>query len=85
MLQQDTVQRATSYPPALYSAYEGERDEPLRKCGSTRPREWACTPRRTQFKSKQQNKRHEELISACGLVAACDAQDRAGLNCVHGL
>lgn len=61
MLQQDTVQRATSYSPALYSAYEGERDEP-------------------QFESKQQNKWHEELITACGLIAACDARDRAGLK-----
>jgi hypothetical protein len=85
MLQQDIIQRATSYSPTLYSAYECERDEPLGKCGLARVRGYACSPRRTQFESKQENKRHEELITACRLVAACDARDRAGLDCVYKL
>lgn len=38
-----------------------------------------------QFESKQENKRHEELITACRLVAACDARDRAGFKwCIGG-
>jgi len=37
--------------------------------------------RHTQFKNKQEKKRHEELDTARAPVAACDSRNRADKNC----
>jgi hypothetical protein len=83
MLQQDSVQRISGRPPALYGTNERDSEESYGEhCQHLCvymyvPGSWW----RTQLEHKQKKKGYEELEAAWALVAACNAWYHAGFNC----